>query len=103
MSWQAILKYPAIFLAGLLVTWLLTPIWRHFAPRWGFLDRPGGRKIHHRPIPHRGRLGAVYRLSGGLRRFDACPVASICRPNFNSMVVPFFTVELCGCPAGFMR
>lgn len=56
MSWQAILKYPAIFLAGLLVTWLLTPIWRHFAPRWGFLDRPGGRKIHHRPIPTGGGL-----------------------------------------------
>ena len=60
MSWQAILKYPAIFLTGLLVTWLLTPIWRHLAPRWGFVDRPGGRKIHHRPIPTGGGLALFF-------------------------------------------
>ena len=59
MSWQAILKYPALFLTGLLVTWLVTPIWRQHAPGWGFLDRPGRRKIHQQPIPKGGGLALL--------------------------------------------
>ncbi len=54
MSLEAILKYPAVLLAGLLGAWLLTPLWRRLAPGWGFLDRPGVRKIHRAPVPRGG-------------------------------------------------
>ena len=59
MSLEAILKYPAIFLAGMLAALVLTPVWRRFAPRGGFMDRPGGRKVHLRPVP-RGGGAAVF-------------------------------------------
>ncbi|MGD9781878.1 MAG: hypothetical protein AB7V14_06965 [Kiritimatiellia bacterium] len=54
MTLEAILKYPAILLAGLLTVLIVTPLWRRLAPRWGFLDRPGARKIHRRPVPRGG-------------------------------------------------
>ena len=57
MNFEAILKYPAIFLAGLLAVWLATPLWERLAPRWGFLDRPGGRKLHRAPVPRGGGVG----------------------------------------------
>ncbi|MGD9612931.1 MAG: hypothetical protein AB7V22_08510 [Kiritimatiellia bacterium] len=56
MSLEAILKYPAVFLAGLLAALVLTPLWRRLAPGWGFLDRPGERKVHLRPVPRGGGL-----------------------------------------------
>ena len=56
MSLEAILKYPAVFLAGLLAALVLTPVWRRLAPGWGFLDRPGERKVHLRPVPRGGGL-----------------------------------------------
>ncbi|MCZ7647212.1 MAG: hypothetical protein M5U26_18475 [Planctomycetota bacterium] len=33
---------------------LLTPVARHVARRAGFIDRPGGRKIHREPTPYGG-------------------------------------------------
>ena len=56
MSFEAILKYPAVFLAGLLAALVLTPLWRRLAPGWGFLDRPGERKVHRAPVPRGGGL-----------------------------------------------
>ena len=56
MSLEAILKYPAVFLAGMLAALALTPLWLRFAPRWGFLDRPGARKVHRQPVPRGGGL-----------------------------------------------
>jgi UDP-GlcNAc:undecaprenyl-phosphate/decaprenyl-phosphate GlcNAc-1-phosphate transferase len=56
MSIEAILKYPVVVLAGLLAALLLTPLWRRVAPRWGFMDRPGMRKIHQNPVPRGGGL-----------------------------------------------
>lgn len=56
MTLEAILKYPAVFLAGLLAVWTLTPLWRRLAPGWGFLDRPGQRKVHREPVPRGGGL-----------------------------------------------
>ena len=56
MTLEAILKYPAVFLAGLLAVWALTPLWRRLAPGWGFLDRPGRRKVHREPVPRGGGL-----------------------------------------------
>ena len=54
MTPQAILKYPVVFLSGLLVALVLAPLWRRWAPGWGFLDRPDDRKIHHAPVPRGG-------------------------------------------------
>lgn len=56
MSLEAILKYPAVFLAGMLAALVLTPFWRRLAPRWGFMDRPGERKVHRQPVPRGGGL-----------------------------------------------
>jgi hypothetical protein len=56
MTLEAILKYPAVFLAGLLAALIVTPLWRRLAPRLGFLDRPGVRKIHQQVVPRGGGL-----------------------------------------------
>jgi len=48
--------YAAIIAVGFLVTLVVTPLVRGFALRRGLVDRPGGRKVHERPIP---RLGGV--------------------------------------------
>lgn len=56
MTFEAILKYPAVLLAGLVAALLLTPLWRRIAPRLGFLDRPGVRKIHLQVVPRGGGL-----------------------------------------------
>jgi len=54
VNWQAVLKYPVVFLAGLLTALVLSPLWEKWAGRWGFLDRPGERKIHAVPVPRGG-------------------------------------------------
>jgi UDP-N-acetylmuramyl pentapeptide phosphotransferase/UDP-N-acetylglucosamine-1-phosphate transferase len=54
MTLEPILKYPAVFLTGLLVALVLTPLWRRCAPGWGFLDLPDPRKIHREPVPRAG-------------------------------------------------
>jgi len=56
MSLEAILKYPTVFLAGLLAALALTPLWRRLAPGWGFMDRPTERKVHRQPVPRGGGL-----------------------------------------------
>lgn len=59
MMWSEIQvwgKYPVVFLVGLLVTLLLTPLWRRVAPALGFVDTPDARRIHLGPIPCAGGL-----------------------------------------------
>jgi len=56
MPVETFIKYPAIFFAALLATFLLTPMWRRVAPALGFMDKPGGRKIHKNPIPVGGGI-----------------------------------------------
>jgi len=56
MSIEALLKYPVVFLAGLLTALCVVPLWRRLAPAWGFMDRPGERKIHRDPIPVGGGI-----------------------------------------------
>jgi len=53
---EPILKYPVIFLTGLVVSLMLTRFWGPRAPRWGFVDRPGGRKLHSNPTPTAGGI-----------------------------------------------
>jgi len=56
MSFEALLKYPVVFLAGLLTVLAMVPLWRRLAPHWGFMDRPGERKIHRDPVPVAGGI-----------------------------------------------
>ena len=56
MPFETFIKYPVIFLSGLLATLFLTPLWRRIAPRWGFIDYPGGRKTHTAAIPVAGGI-----------------------------------------------
>ncbi len=53
---EHIIKYPAAFLTGLLVTYLLTPQVRRVAAAIGMVDQPEGRRIHRRPIPRGGGI-----------------------------------------------
>ncbi len=46
---EPLLKYPAVLLTGLVVSLILTRLWGPRAPRYGFVDRPGGRKLHGKP------------------------------------------------------
>ncbi len=61
---------PVLSLAGIsfVIAWIGTFLMKRVAPRIGFVDRPGGRKIHPNPKP----------LGGGVAIFlgFALPVAA---------------------------
>ena len=40
-----------LFLEGFFLSVLLTPLMRRIAPKLGFLDQPGHRKVHYQPKP----------------------------------------------------
>jgi len=48
--------YGALIAIAAVVTLLVTPLVRRVSLRYGFVDQPGGRKVHSQPIP---RLGGV--------------------------------------------
>lgn len=52
-------KYLLVFLAGLLVTYLLTPVVRGAAIRFGVVDMPDARRPHKRPTARGGGLAVV--------------------------------------------
>ncbi|HEU5314899.1 MAG TPA: MraY family glycosyltransferase [Chloroflexota bacterium] len=54
-----LLAYVAVFGAALGASLVATPIARGLARRWGVLDQPSHRKVHHDPTPLLGGL-AVY-------------------------------------------
>jgi UDP-N-acetylmuramyl pentapeptide phosphotransferase/UDP-N-acetylglucosamine-1-phosphate transferase len=53
---EPIAKYPVVFLTGMVVSLVVTRFWGPRAPRWGFVDRPGGRKLHQNPTPTAGGI-----------------------------------------------
>jgi UDP-N-acetylmuramyl pentapeptide phosphotransferase/UDP-N-acetylglucosamine-1-phosphate transferase len=53
---QVILKYPAVFLAALGLTYALTPLCGKLAVALGLVDRPGGRRQHPGQVPRGGGL-----------------------------------------------
>lgn len=55
------LHFAILFLESFLLSALLTPLMRRIAPRLGFLDQPGERKVHQVPKPLLG--GAAIFLS----------------------------------------
>ncbi len=52
-------KYILVFLAGLLVTYLLTPVVRGLAIRFGVVDLPNERRPHKRPTARGGGVAVV--------------------------------------------
>jgi UDP-N-acetylmuramyl pentapeptide phosphotransferase/UDP-N-acetylglucosamine-1-phosphate transferase len=56
MNLDFFIKYPVVFSTGLLVTVLVTMLWRRLAPKFGFMDCPDERKIHQDPIPVAGGI-----------------------------------------------
>ena len=46
--------YISVIAIAFLVTLVITPLVRRFALLRGLVDRPGGRKVHERPIPRLG-------------------------------------------------
>ncbi len=54
----------ATFCGAFALAVVLALIVRRLAPRWGLVDRPGGRKAHRTPVPLGG--GFVILLAGGL-------------------------------------
>ncbi len=56
-------------LPSLAVCWAAAWVVRRFGPRFGLVDRPGGRKIHRQPMPTAGGLaiwlGVVLPLAAG--------------------------------------
>lgn len=67
MAWYHFL---ILFAQGFIVAAILTPLMRRVAPRLGFLDQPGERKVHHAPKPLLG--GAAIFLS-----FALCVIANL--------------------------
>lgn len=53
---EEILKYPFIFLAGFVVTYLLTPAVRAGARTIGMVDTPGGRRLNKTCVPRGGGI-----------------------------------------------
>ena len=51
--------YLAVFMVALSATLVATPLARRTALRLDIVDRPGGRKAHHTPVPYLGGL-AIY-------------------------------------------
>ena len=52
-------KYIVVFLTGLLVTYLLTPVVRSLATRFGVVDKPDARRPHKRITARGGGLAAA--------------------------------------------
>lgn len=52
---SALLAALGAYACSLLATW----VWMQVAPRLGFIDRPGARRLHRQPIPRGGGIGIV--------------------------------------------
>ena len=57
LPFEDVLKYPIVLFVGFAVSLLLTRMWGPMAPRFGFVDRPGDRKLQKNPIPTAGGVG----------------------------------------------
>jgi len=57
---------PILSLAGasFVLSWVLTLTMKHLAPRIGFVDKPGHRKIHVNPKPLGGGVAIFWGIAG---------------------------------------
>ncbi len=49
--------------ASFIIAWIVTRLMRSVSPRIGFVDKPGGRKIHANPKPLGGGIGIFWGLT----------------------------------------
>ena len=56
MTTEGILRYPTVFLLGLLVAYFVTPLAMKLGTKLGFVDQPGARRLHSEPIPRSGGI-----------------------------------------------
>ncbi len=61
------MSYLITFLISLIFVLMATPVLKRMAPRWGYVDHPGERKVHLQPMP----------LLGGVAIFLGC-LLSMC-------------------------
>ena len=47
-------------ISGFITSLLLTPVVRDLVRRWGFVDNPGARKVHTRPVPRVGGFSVAF-------------------------------------------
>ena len=64
--------YLAAFALATLASLLSLPLWRAACHRWGLVDDPGHRKIHHTPVPLAGGFAV---LTGLLTPLLGCVLA----------------------------
>src|SRR5437588_13109872 len=50
-SWHLILAVLSLGVVSFAIAWVVTFAMKRIAPRLGFVDKPGGRKIHANPKP----------------------------------------------------
>lgn len=58
--------YAALIAIAAMVTLLVTPIVRRISLRYGFVDQPGGRKVHSHPIPRLGGLAIFLGIASSI-------------------------------------
>src|SRR5437016_11499873 len=56
-SWHLILAVLSLGVVSFAIAWVVTFAMKRIAPRVGFVDKPGGRKIHANPKPLGGGVG----------------------------------------------
>lgn len=64
MIW--VMVYAGVFAQALVVSLALTPLARRWGERWGMMDAPGERKIHHVVIPRSGGVAIFAAFVGVL-------------------------------------
>jgi UDP-GlcNAc:undecaprenyl-phosphate GlcNAc-1-phosphate transferase len=80
--------YTLIFLGftSFLMAFLLTPLCRNLAVRWGFVDHPGPRKTHPTPVP---RMGGVPLALAYLAAFALLSVSPLRGSRLLTAGLPF--------------
>jgi UDP-GlcNAc:undecaprenyl-phosphate/decaprenyl-phosphate GlcNAc-1-phosphate transferase len=62
----AVRMFPAILglaAVSFIISWIVTGAMKRIAPRFGFVDRPGGRKIHSHPKPLGGGVAIFFAVA----------------------------------------
>jgi UDP-GlcNAc:undecaprenyl-phosphate GlcNAc-1-phosphate transferase len=89
-----------LLLTSFVLSFLLTPLVRNLALRWGWVDPPGGRKIHTDPIPRVGGIAIAVGYMAAFGLFFLLPLQGVRIPlaglPFASRLMPaalaiFFT------------
>lgn len=65
--------YLSVFLTGFGVTYLLTPLARRLASRFGVVDRPDARRVHKQPTPRGGGIAVIVGVHAGCLLAVALP------------------------------